>query len=85
MKHYSPTGRRIHGRLLKRLLDAWDRNGSTSSPTQWHIYIWWWWWWMMMASYLCSSSRNTSVSVCYKSPFFIKYLKSLFMVGLVSK
>jgi hypothetical protein len=22
MKHYSPTGRRNHGRLLKRLLDA---------------------------------------------------------------
>jgi len=33
MKHYCPTGRRNHGRLLKRLLDTWDRNGSTSGPT----------------------------------------------------
>ena len=30
MKYYSPTGRRNHGRHLKRLLDTWDRNGSTS-------------------------------------------------------
>jgi len=33
MKHYSPTGRRNHGRALKRLLDTWDRNGSTIGPT----------------------------------------------------
>ena len=33
MKQYSPTGRRNHGRPLKRLLDARDRNGSTSGPT----------------------------------------------------
>jgi hypothetical protein len=38
MKHYSPTGRRNHGRPLKRLLDAWNRNGSTSGPTAWQIY-----------------------------------------------
>jgi hypothetical protein len=38
MKHYSPTGRRNHGRLLKRFLDTWDRNGSTSGPTPWQIY-----------------------------------------------
>ena len=37
MKHYSPTGRKNHGRPLKRLLDTWDRNGSTSGPTPWHI------------------------------------------------
>ena len=37
-KHYSPAGRRNHGRLLKRLLDTWDRNGSTSGPTAWQIY-----------------------------------------------
>ena len=37
MKQYSPTGRRNHGRPLKRLLDAWDRNGSTSGPTPWKI------------------------------------------------
>jgi len=35
MKHYSPTGRRNRGRPLKRLLDTWDRNGSTSGPTPW--------------------------------------------------
>jgi len=38
MKHYCPTGRRNHGRPLKRLLDTWDRNGSTSGPTPWQIY-----------------------------------------------
>ena len=38
MKHYSPTGRRNHGRPLKRLLDMWDRNGSTSGPTPRQIY-----------------------------------------------
>jgi hypothetical protein len=38
MKHYSPTGRRNYGRTLKRLLDTWDRNGSTSGPTPWQIH-----------------------------------------------
>ena len=38
MKHYSPTGRRNHGRPFKRLLDTWYRNGSTSGPTPWQIY-----------------------------------------------
>ena len=37
-KNYCPTGRRNHGRLLKRLLDTWDRNGSTGGPTAWQIY-----------------------------------------------
>jgi hypothetical protein len=37
MKHYSPTGRRNHGRPLKGLLDTWDWNGSTSGPTPWQI------------------------------------------------
>ena len=37
MKRYSPSGRRNHGRPLKRLLDTWDRNGSTSGPTPWQI------------------------------------------------
>jgi hypothetical protein len=37
MKHYCPTGRRNHGRPLKRLLDSWDRNGSTGGPTAWQI------------------------------------------------
>jgi hypothetical protein len=38
MKYYSPTGRRNHGRPLKKLLDTWDRNRSTSGPTPWKIY-----------------------------------------------
>ena len=38
MKPYSPTGRRNLGRPLKRLLDMWDLNGSTSGPTPWQIY-----------------------------------------------
>jgi hypothetical protein len=38
MKHYSPTGRKKYGRPLKRRLDAWDRNGSTSVPTPWQTY-----------------------------------------------
>ena len=38
MKHNFPTGRRNHGRPLKRLLDTWDRNGSISGPTPWQIY-----------------------------------------------
>jgi len=33
MKQYSPTGRRNHGRRLKRLMDTRNRNGSTSGPT----------------------------------------------------
>jgi hypothetical protein len=37
-KHYSPTDRRNDGRPLKRLLDAWDQNGSTRGPTPWQIY-----------------------------------------------
>jgi hypothetical protein len=38
MKRYSPTGRRNHGRPLKRLLGTWDRKGSRSGPTLWQIY-----------------------------------------------
>jgi len=38
MKHYSPTGRRKFGRTLKRLLDTWNWNGSTSGTTPWQIY-----------------------------------------------
>jgi hypothetical protein len=37
MKHYCLTGRRNHGRLLKRRVDTWDRNGSTGGPTAWQI------------------------------------------------
>jgi len=38
MKYFSPTGRRNNGRPLKRLLETWDRNGSTSAPTPWQLY-----------------------------------------------
>ena len=38
MKHYSPNGRRNHGRSWKRLLDMWDRNRSTSGPAPWKIH-----------------------------------------------
>jgi hypothetical protein len=38
MKHYCLTGRRNHGRPLKRLLDTSDRNGSTSGPAACQIY-----------------------------------------------
>jgi hypothetical protein len=51
MKHYSPTGRRNHGRQLKRLLDTWARNGSTRGPTprniDYYYYVLW----------LCSPAR----------------------------
>jgi len=33
LKNYRPTGRRNQGRPLKRLLDMWDWNRSTSGPT----------------------------------------------------
>jgi len=35
IKHYSPTSRRNRGRTLKRFLDTWDWNESTSGPTPW--------------------------------------------------
>jgi len=35
MKQYFPTCRINHGTPLKRLRDAWDRNGSTSGPIAW--------------------------------------------------
>ena len=38
MKHYCPTDRRNHGRLLNRLLDTWEWNGLTSGPTPWKIF-----------------------------------------------
>jgi hypothetical protein len=47
MKHYFPTGRKNYGRPLKRLQDTWDRNGSTSDPTAWHIWRRRRWWWMI--------------------------------------
>jgi len=38
LKCYSPTGRRNHGRPLKRLQDTWDRSWPTSGPNLWQIY-----------------------------------------------
>ena len=38
MKPCSPTGRRNHGRPLKRFLDTRDRNGSTNGATPWQMY-----------------------------------------------
>ena len=38
MKLYCPSGRGNRGRCLKRLLDTWDQNGSTSGLTPWKIY-----------------------------------------------
>jgi hypothetical protein len=38
IKNYTPKGRRNQERSLKRLLDAWDRNGSTSGPTPWFLH-----------------------------------------------
>ena len=37
MNYCYPTGRKNHGRPLKRLLDTWDRNGTTIGPTPWQI------------------------------------------------
>ena len=57
MKRYSPTGRRNHGRPLKRLLDTWDRNGSTSGPTPWHM--------MMMMTILKMCGNNYLAAPLY--------------------
>jgi hypothetical protein len=38
MKQYCLTGRRNHGRLLKKLLVTWERNGSTHGTTAWQLY-----------------------------------------------
>jgi hypothetical protein len=35
IKNYTPKGKSNHGRPLKRLLDVWDWNGSTSGLTPW--------------------------------------------------
>jgi hypothetical protein len=36
-KNYTQKGKRNQGRPLKRLLDVWDWNGSTSGPTPWQL------------------------------------------------
>jgi len=62
IKHYSPTGRRNHGRPLRILLDTWDRNVLTSDPTPWKIY---WWWWTS-----CLLSKNTNINLLAPELFF---------------
>ena len=57
MKNFFPTFGRNYGRLLKRFLDTWDRNGSTSGPTPWQIWWWWWWWWWWYIS-LFTTNQN---------------------------
>jgi hypothetical protein len=46
IKNYTPKDKRNRGRTMKRLLDAWDRNGSTSDPTPLIPTSRWWWWWL---------------------------------------
>jgi hypothetical protein len=65
MKHYSPAGRRNHSRALKRLLDTWDRNGSTSMPNC-MTDIWWWWWWRWYWDRGLSGTAETAVPI-YKT------------------
>jgi hypothetical protein len=55
MKRFSPTGRRNYGRPLKRLLDMWGRNGSTSGPTPWQIYDYYY--------YCCFQSQKIPILV----------------------
>jgi hypothetical protein len=59
MKHYSPTGRKNHGRPLKWLLDTWGRNRSTSGPTAWQI---------------CDDDDGDIILQCL-SPFLRRFLK----------
>ena len=72
MKRCSPTGRRNHGRPLKRLLVTWDRNGS-SGPTPWQI--WWWWWWWYICVCVCDS-------VIILLPNYSYVIKCILKVGL---
>ena len=80
MKHYSPTGRRNRGRPLKRLLDTWDRNVSTSGLTPWQT---WWWWWSLLLPLLhdcCDSYSWTNIHVDWSSGL-IDWLVSCMMLN----
>jgi hypothetical protein len=59
MKHYSLTGRRNHGRPLKRLLDMWDRNGSTSDTIPWQIL--WWIWFPLIRTHHIKVSKDVRI------------------------
>jgi hypothetical protein len=38
LKNYTPKSRRTQQRPMKRLLDKWDRKGSTSGPISWQLH-----------------------------------------------
>ena len=80
MKHYSPTGRRNRGRPLKRLLDTWEQNGTTSGLTAWQTYdddddddddryIW-----NMATVWVSTATDNSDVS-CQMSDFSFSILR----------
>jgi len=57
MKHYCPTGRRNHGRLLKRLL-GYVRPERVNKWPNCVTDIWWWWWlWWWFYRFLTMSSN----------------------------
>ena len=75
MKHYCPTGRRNHGRSLKRLLGTWDRNGSTSGPIPWEIYDddddYYWFYWF------CKFPYFVTLAFMRKTPWrWCKYIET---------
>jgi hypothetical protein len=78
MKHYSPTGKRNHGRPLERLLHTWDWNGSTSGPSPWQIWWWWWWWWWYVASH---PNKHLPVHSLLKLNFIISGTPTYFKIS----
>ena len=93
MKHYSTTGRRNHGRPLKRLLDTWDRNGSTSGPTLWQNMM------MMMmttttrrrrrrttatATTTCTGRGHLDIKDIEEYPIFMLLTTYIFLVNIFS-
>ena len=70
MKHYSPTGRRNHGRPLKRLLDTWDQQRVNKWPNS-KTDIWWWLWWWWCQPHNATCQWNTHI----KQNFLTTYTK----------
>jgi len=66
MKRYSPTGRRDRGRTPKRLLDTWDRNGSTSGLTPWQTYD-------------DDDDDDKKPTLCTKFLFYNKFISCIYM------
>jgi len=81
MQHYCPNGRRNHCRPLKRLLDTWDRNGSTSGPAPWQIWWWWWWWWCLWS---LSNNVVTAQIPVYHSYRVQNHLVSMILFNIPS-